>query len=117
MILLAVALMTMTGSFAKTETEDAVQRMEQKYDMTFNVRRLAVTLDMTCEQMEAIQGIQDNFNAEMKEAAKARGFMRHLLTDKAVSKDVRNARYILNDKQFDAYLQLLRTTLHNKGIR
>jgi hypothetical protein len=117
MVLVAVALMTLASGFAKTEKENAVQRLEQKYDMTFDMRRLAVTLDLTYDQMEAIQTIQDNFNDEMKSAAGAHGFMRHIMVDKAIEKDVRNMRQVLNEKQYNTYMQLLGLTLRNKGIR
>ena len=95
---------------------EVINRLEQKYDMTFDMRRLAVTLDLTFDQMEALEVIQSNFNEEMQSAATAWGPERRARVHKAVSKDVRQARYVLNDKQYNTYLMLLGTTLHNRGL-
>jgi hypothetical protein len=115
-VLTVVAMMTLTMGYAKTDVRRQVRNVEN-YDMTFDMRRLAVTLDLTYDQMEAIQTIQDNFNDEMKSAAGAHGFMRHIMVGKAIEKDVRNMRQVLNEKQYNTYMQLLGLTLRNKGIR
>jgi hypothetical protein len=53
----------------------------------------------------------------MHTAAKA-DFEEHgELVDKAVTKDVHDMYYILNDKQFKTYMTLLNTTLRNKGLK
>ena len=114
-ILTVVATMVMTAGFAGTQDHRAVRDAE-RYDMSFDVRRLAVKLGLNCDQMEAISEIQENFNAEMQAAAYARGHQRRALVEQAVDKDVRQVRYVLNDKQYDTYLLLLGLTLQNKGF-
>ena len=121
-ILTVVAVMTFTLSFAENGTENnaafgghrAVN--VENYDMSFDMRRLAAKLDLTADQMEAVQVIQDNFNTEMLSAATARGFERRHLVHQAVRKDARQMQRVLNDKQFGTYMMLLGTTLQNKGL-
>ncbi len=115
-VLTVVAMMTVAIGFAETENHRAAVRNAENYDMTFDMRRLAVTLDLTFDQMEALEVIQSNFNEEMQSAATAWGPERRARVHKAVSKDVRQARYVLNDKQYNTYLMLLGTTLHNRGL-
>lgn len=122
-ILTVVAMMTFTLSFAEngTEKEAAFDRFwsvgnVENYDMTFDMRRLAAKLDLTSDQMEVIEVIQDNFNSEMLNAATARGFERRHLVHQAVRKDARQMQRVLNDKQFGTYMMLLGTTLQNKGL-
>ena len=108
MILLVAAAMVMTASFAKNV---------ENYDMSIDMRRLAVTLGLTLEQMEIVNDIHSNFNEKMHTAAKADFEERGELVDKAVTKDVHDMYYILNDKQFKTYMTLLNTTLRNKGLK
>jgi len=110
-----VAMMTFTLGYAKTENHSAVQNVE-KYDMSFDVRRLAAKLELTSDQMEAFQIIQDSFNNEMLSVATAKGHMRRFLVHQAVRKDVNQMKLILNDNQFNTYVQLLGVTLRNKGL-
>lgn len=114
-VLTVVAMMTVATSFAQTVNYRTVRNAE-RYDMTCDMRRLAVTLGLTLDQMEALKVIQENFNEEMMSAASARGPERRARVRQAVTKDVRQARYVLNDKQYDAYTTLLGTTLRNRGL-
>lgn len=118
MILMVVAMLSMTTmtSYAENENANAAQNVEA-YDMTVNMRKLAVALDMTFDQMEAVQDIHYTFCAEMMMAAHANKDERKALIDQAVKKDVRYMRYVLNEKQYRKYLLLLNTTLHNRGLK
>lgn len=115
MILTVVAMMTMMCGFAKTD-DYKVEKNVERYDMTCDMRRLAVKLDLTSAQMDAVQVIQDIFNEEMQSAASARGFERRAIVHQAVRKDVEQMHRVLNDKQFQTYMILLGTTLHNKHL-
>ena len=95
-ILTVVATMMMTISFAETT----------------NTR----TLDLTDNQMEAVKVISDNFNDELISASTARRFQRHALIQQAIRKDAKQMRNVLNDKQFNTYMQLLGATLQNRFI-
>ena len=60
-ILTVVAAMMMAVSFAETTNTSAVKNVEEA-GLTFDLRRLAVTLDLTDNQMDAVKVISDNFN-------------------------------------------------------
>ena len=115
-VLTVVAAMTMTFGYAKTQNTTAVKNVDN-YGITFDMRRLAVTLDLTGYQMEAVQVISDNLNEDLTSAATARRFERHALINKAIRKDVQNMRNVLNDKQYETYMKLLGATLQNRIIR
>ena len=88
------------------------------FDMSCDMRRLAVTLGMTSEQMEDAQNIHTQFCDDMLEAGKAgNNDARRAIMNNAIEKDLRWMRYILTDKQYHKYLTLLNVTLMNKGLR
>ena len=107
-----VALMMMTISYAETENRNEVANV-QETGLTFDLRRLAVTLDLTENQMDAVKIISDNLNDELATAAAANWFERHALVQKAIRKDARHMRNVLNDEQYETYMKLLRATLMN----
>ena len=115
-ILTVVAAMAITLGYAKTQNTTAVKNVEN-HSITFDLRRLAVTLDLDFDQMEAVKIISDNMNEELTSAATARRFERPALVRKAIDKDVRNMRNVLNDKQYETYMKLLRATLQNRFRR
>ena len=115
-VLMLVAMMTMTVANAENENNNTVQAANA-YDMTVNMRKLAVTLGLTLDQMEAVKDIHHQFCNEMMLAAQAEGDERNALVEQAVKKDVRYMRYILDKEQYKTYLLLLNTTLYNRGLR
>ena len=112
-ILTVVAAMMMAVSFAETNSHNAVKNVEEA-GLTFDLRRLAVTLDLTDNQMDAVKVISDNFNDELISASTA--FQRHAMIQQAIRKDAKQMRNVLNDKQFNTYMQLLGATLQNRFI-
>lgn len=125
-VMTLVAVMTLTLGYAKTETSN-VQHVERSYmsfdkmnkerfDMNCDMRRLAVVLDLTETQMDAVEVIQQLFVNEMQSLADVRGPQGRLLVHQAVKKDMTRMQRVLNDKQFDTYSTLLRTTLKNKHL-
>ena len=100
-ILTVVAAMTMTFGFAETEENQAVVNNAERYDMSFDVRRLADKLQLTAEQMEAVEAISSSLNTELATAAQAKGFDKVIQYEKAIRKDVRNMRRVLNNEQYN----------------
>lgn len=115
-VLMLVAMMTMTVANAENENNNTVQAVNA-YDMTVNMRKLAVALGLNMDQMEAVQDIHHQFCNEMMLASQAEGDERTTLVEQAVKKDVRYMRYVLDEKQYRKYLLLLNTTLYNRGLR
>jgi hypothetical protein len=115
-VLMVVAMLSMTFAFAENENATRTLQVEA-YDMSVNIRKLAVTLDMSLEQMEAVEDIHRNFCNEMMLAAHANSDEREALVDKAVKKDVRYMGYVLNKEQYRKYLILLNSTMRNRGLK
>ena len=117
-VLSVVTVMTFTFGFAETTPGRRMMfdRQPVNYDMSFDMHRLAAKLDLTSEQMETVQVIQDCFNDEVQEAATSRGLQRRHLIHQAVRKDVHQMHQVLNEKQFGTYMLLLGATLKNKGL-
>lgn len=115
-VLIMIAMLSMTMANAENENTNTVQAT-QAYDMQVNMRKLAVTLGLTYDQIEAVEDIHQNFCQDMMLAAQATGEEREQLTDQAIRKDVRYMRYVLDHKQYKTYILLLNTTLRNRGIK
>ena len=114
-VLMVIAMMTMTMAHAENENMTATANMDA-YDMNVNMRRLAVTLGLNYDQMEMVEDIYGNFRDEMILAAHADKDERRAMVDSAARKNARYMRYVLDNKQYKLYLQLLNATLRNRGL-
>ena len=114
-VLMVVAMMSLSMGFAKTGNHSEVNDAD-RYDMTIDMRRLAATLDLDENQMDAVQVIHEIFTNEMQSASAVRYFERPKMVHEAVRKDVHHMHSVLNDKQFRTYMVLLMTTLRNRGL-
>ncbi len=108
-VLTLVAMMAMTSGFAKSNES-------KRFDMSCDIYRLSVVLDLDDEQMDAVEMIQDNFSNEMQSLASQKGFWQRANIHKAVRKDAEQMRKVLNDEQFNAYMRILIATLHNRNL-
>ena len=102
-------------TFAENEEVKNVNNVEA-YDMSVNMRKLSVALDLKADQMDAVENIHNYFKAEMQLAAVADEADREALVKKAVERDVKWMHYVLDKKQYRTYLMLLNTTLNNRGL-
>ena len=109
MILTLVAMMAMTSGFAKSNES-------KRFDMSCDIYRLSVTLDLDEEQMDAVEMIQDNFSNEMQSLASQQGLWQRVNIHKAVRKDAEEMRKVLNNEQFHTYMRILMATLHNRNL-
>ena len=110
-----LAVLSMTMTFAENEGAKNVNNVEA-YDMSVNMRKLSVALGLTADQVEAVENVHDYFTAEMQLAALADEDDRKALVKKAVDRDIKWMRYVLDQKQYHTYLVLLNTTLNNRGL-
>ena len=115
LFMMTLAMLSMTMTFAENEEAKKVNNVEA-YDMTVNMRKLSVALGLTFDQIEAVENIHGIFTAEMQMAAHAEENDRKERVKKAVERDIKWMHYVLNEKQYRAYLTLLNTTLNNRGI-
>ena len=82
-------------------------------DFNFDVRRLANKLQLTTEQVESVELISENLFREIEDAENLNGFEKSVKVRKAINKDIRSMRSVLDDNQFNEYVVLLITTLRN----
>lgn len=125
-VLAMVAMMSMTVAFAgnneknvvkvQNAAEVAAAALDQNYDMTVNYRSLASTLGLNSYQMQAVEIIHNKFVEEMAAAQDAHNDERAHLVKKATDKELQFMGFVLNDKQYDKFSQLLNLTLANRGL-
>ena len=115
LFLVMIAVLSMTMTFAENEETKSVQNVEAD-DMSVNMRKLSVALGLTTDQMEAVENVHNYFAAEMELAAHADDADRKAMVKKAVDRDIKWMRYVLDQKQYRTYLLLLNTTLNNRGL-
>lgn len=112
MILMVVAMLSMTTMFAEDEKVNNVNA----YDMSVNINKLGEALSLSTDQMQFVEDVHKAFCAEMLNAAYASKDERDAMVKKAVRKDLTYMRHILSKKQYRKYLLLLNTTFNNRGI-
>ena len=94
----------------------ALSENVSRYELDFDMRRLASRQELTETQMESFQIVQDNFNNAIHSAGNEVWFKRRHIVRKAVMEDARNMQKILSPDQFRTYMLLLVTTLRNRRI-
>jgi hypothetical protein len=104
-----VALMAVTMSFAKSSAD-------RRFDMSCDIYRLSVTLNLDEQQMDAVEEIQDNFSNEMKSLSTLKGRQLRHGIHQTVRKDAEQMRQVLNPEQFHTYMRILFATLHNRNL-
>lgn len=109
-VLTMVALMAVTFSFAETKSND----VDKRFDMSCNMHRLAVVLDLNEWQMEAVEAIYNSFNNEMQSLASVKGPAQRFLVRQAFRKDAHQMKRVLNDKQFNDYMRIMASTYRNR---
>ena len=107
MIVMAVAMLSMSTAFAGNEDVKAVRKA---YDMDVNYSRLATALNLSGDQFETVEYVHSTFCNDMRRASYANA-------DKAISKDLRYMRSVLNRNQYRTYVMLLNATLVNRGLK
>ena len=116
MILMMVAMMTMTMSYAENENAASLNTTEA-YDMTVNMHKLSQALGLAKDQIESVSEIHKTFSAEMVFAAQLKGDERSQMVESAISKDLAYMNYVLSADQYRKYVMLLNITLYNRGLR
>jgi hypothetical protein len=112
MILVVVAMLSMTAMHAEDEKVNSVNA----YDMSVNIEKLGVALSLSTDQEQFVDDVHKAFCAEMLNAGNASKDERNAMMKKAIRKDLAYMRYILTKKQYRKYLLLLNTTLNNRGL-
>ena len=116
LVVLAVALLSMTTTFAADENASATNATAA-YNMNIKMGSLADALSLNIDQVDAVSDVHKNFTADMMNAASASKEDRAAMIDKAVIKDLKYMHSILNNTQYRKYVMLLNATLINRGLK
>ena len=116
LMILAVALFSMTTTFAADENASATTATAA-FNMNVNMNSLSDALGLNIDQVEAVADVHKNFTADMMNAATVKGEDRSAMIDKAVMKDLKYMHVVLNNNQYRKYVMLLNTTLINRGLK
>ena len=116
MMMTLVALMTMTMAFAADENANNTN-VAAAYDMRVNYNSLAYELNLSVDQLESVKDIHRTFCVEMMNAANASKEEKAQIVDKAVMKDLKYMRYVLDNDQYRKYVMLLNATMNNRGLK
>lgn len=112
-ILMAVALLSMSTAFAEN---DHVNNAREAYVMNVNPYSLGRTLALKGEQMEAVEYITEKFRMEMYRAGYSKEAVRQERLKKAVNRNLSYMRSVLSHEQYRTYVMVLNATLHNRGL-
>ncbi|MBR5037891.1 MAG: hypothetical protein IKX65_04115 [Prevotella sp.] len=115
LFLTVVAVLSMTMTFAEDENLKKVENVDA-YRMEVNYYRLGETLNLSSDQMEAVQSIHDAFCVDMMSIAAANRESRKAMLKNAIDKELRFMRIVLDEKQYKKFLLLLNVTLNNRGL-
>ncbi len=80
------------------------------------MNKLSDALNLTMDQKEAVENIHYVFNTQMMYAAKYGSTDRDAIVKRAIDTDIKRMSYVLNDAQMHKYMELLNTTIRNRGI-
>jgi hypothetical protein len=102
--------------FAEDNNVNEVESVE-KYDFNVNTRKLASFLELSEDQMDAVEHITTELSNDMQFAfyENSKDSRKKVVTN-AINKNVKHMSYVLNDTQYHKYLVLFNATLRNKGF-
>lgn len=115
-VLTLAALFTMTSvTFAENEVRDN-EIIVKAYDFRFDTSRMSNYLGLDFEQARAVSFAHNRFCNDMKKASLALTSDRKELTNKAINRNLRYMKQILDRDQYRKYLMVLNATLNNRGL-
>ena len=115
-IMLVMLFTINVAMFAEDDNVAEVESIE-KYDFNVNTRKLASFLELSEDQMDAVEQVTNEFSNDMQFAFyENSNDGRKKVVVNAVNKNVKHMSYILNDKQYHKYLVVFNATLRNKGF-
>jgi hypothetical protein len=110
-------LFTMNAVMFAEDNNVAEVESVEKYDFNVNTRKLASFLELSEDQMDAVEQVTNELSNDMRFAFYENSKDgRKKVVANAVNKNVKHMFYILNDKQYHKYLVVFNATLKNKGF-
>ena len=115
--IMLVMLFTMNAvMFAEDNNVAEIESIE-KYDFNVNTRKLASFLELSEDQIEAVEQVTSELSNDMKFAFyENTKETRQRVAKNAIEKNVNYMSYILTHEQYRNYLKVLNITLRNRGF-
>ena len=115
--IMLVMLFTMSVTiFAEDNNATEIERIE-RYSVKVNANKLSKYLDLSSDQMDAVENVTDEFSNDLMFAAvQDSESSRSMITKNLIEKNVKYMSYILNKNQMRKYLTVLNATMNNRGI-
>ena len=107
-------LAVLTASAANVNSQEPADT--KAYEWHVNMNKLNDVLGLTSEQWEDMVSINSVMDADLKKAFKADGDIRNTEVQRALTRNVKMTKQVLNDKQMRVYLRLLNFTVNNRGL-
>ena len=117
MIIAVVAIIMATANINAQEKLDAVNNVTPiNYDFNINMRSLSRYLNLSADQMDAMEYASDNFGYSVKRLERTKVEKRGARMQKALNINLAFAHKFLDDAQYRKYLALMNNSLRNKGL-
>lgn len=116
-LIMLVMLFTMSVySFAEDSNATEIERIE-RYNVKVNTKKLADYLELSSDQLDAVESVTNEFSNDLMFAAVQDGEVsRKAVTKNLIEKNVKYMSYILNKVQMHKYLTVLNATMNNRNI-
>ena len=112
----ALLLATSLSVMAEDANSNKTNRVEA-YAINVNINSLARYLELSKDQVESVENIQNVFAESLRCAAVMEtDESRKNMVKNAVEFDLKNLSYVLSKEQYKKYLKVLNVTLINRGI-
>ena len=112
----ALLLATSLSVMAEDANSNKTNRVEA-YTINVNINSLARYLELSKDQVESVENIQNVFAESLRCAAVMEtDESRKNMVKNAVEFDLKNLSYVLSKEQYKKYLKVLNVTLINRGI-
>ena len=117
MIIAVVAIIMATANINAQEKLDTVNNVTPiSYDFNINMRSLSRYLNLSADQMDAMEYASDNFGYSVKRLERTKVEKRGARMQKALNINLAFAHKFLDDAQYRKYLALMNNSLRNKGL-
>lgn len=116
-LMVAMVFATSMCAFAEDNSASKAEIFE-KYDMKVSGKRLSKYLELTSDQIEAVDEIGKELSNDMAFVAfECNEKSRDSVANNAISKNVKYMSYILNKEQYKKYLLVLNATINNRNLK
>jgi len=113
---MVVMLLTTSFTAFADDTNNNEIDMVKAYDINVNINSLVKFLELSDDQRESVESVQNVFSESLRCAAVMNDENRKNMVKNAIDYDLKNMYYILTKDQYKKYVRVLNATMTNRGI-